>query len=363
MQTLSLAVYVLSAVAITSAGPVQQVVSKPKPFDVQGHRGTRGQAVESTLPAFAWALIDGVTTLELDNGITKDGAVLVWHDEEITADKCKDTAPVVKDDPDFPYVGKRVANLTLAQIKTLDCGSARLLGFPLQLSYPGTKLSTLDELFEFATCVDTKRELQWNIESKINPISRTSTRGVDDFVTLQHQAFVKSTYKLSQITYQSFDWRTLIKMKALEPRIPTAALVSEETLIIGFTAGLNVFAFEGATLGEKIANAAYSIKASILSPSATSGLSLAPDPAQPGYIPFTTKAMIDQAHKNGMLVKPWTVNRVSIAEQLFNWGVDGIITDYPTQIRRFIQQRGQPVASPFSEATVMRCLKKHLQTV
>ncbi|KAJ3496603.1 hypothetical protein NLJ89_g10462 [Agrocybe chaxingu] len=325
MQTLSLTVYVLSAVAITSAGPVQQVVSKPKPFDVQ------------------------------------DGAVLVWHDEKITSDKCKDTAPVVKDDPDFPYVGKHVAKLTLAQIKTLDCGSMRLLDFPLQLSYPGTKLSTLDELFEFATCVDTRRKLQWNIESKVNP---ASTRGVDDFVAFQHQAFVKSTYDLSQITvwkYQSFDWRTLIGMKALEPRIPTAALANEATLI-GF-AGLNVIAFEGATPGEKIANAAHSIKASILSPSATSGLSLAADPSQPGYVPFTTKAMIDQAHKNGMLVKPWTVNRVSIAEQLFNLGVDGIITDYPTQIRRFIQQRGQPVASPFSEATVMSCLKKHRQTV
>jgi hypothetical protein len=56
-------------------------------------------------------LIDGVTTLELDNGITKvlllvifsmaktqsrqDGVVIVWHDEEITPEKCIDTAPIV----------------------------------------------------------------------------------------------------------------------------------------------------------------------------------------------------------------------------------------------------------------------------
>jgi len=30
----------------------------------------------------------------------------------------------------YPYVGKNVANLTLAQIKTLDCGSLRIDGFP-----------------------------------------------------------------------------------------------------------------------------------------------------------------------------------------------------------------------------------------
>jgi glycerophosphoryl diester phosphodiesterase len=32
--------------------------------------------------------------------------VLVWHDESIDGAKCKDTKPVTKDDPLFPYVGK-----------------------------------------------------------------------------------------------------------------------------------------------------------------------------------------------------------------------------------------------------------------
>jgi glycerophosphoryl diester phosphodiesterase len=40
-------------------------------------------------------LIDGATTLELDNGITLDGEVVVWHDEDIIASKCQDTAPAV----------------------------------------------------------------------------------------------------------------------------------------------------------------------------------------------------------------------------------------------------------------------------
>lgn len=46
--------------------------SRPRTaFDIQAHRGGRGDVVENTLPAFAWALIHGATTLELDNGITK----------------------------------------------------------------------------------------------------------------------------------------------------------------------------------------------------------------------------------------------------------------------------------------------------
>jgi len=69
-----------------------------------------------------------------------------------------------------------------------------------QLRYPGVRLSTLGELFKFAQCIDSKREIEWNIESKINAQDVTSTRSVDDFVTLQHKEFVNSGYKLSKIT-------------------------------------------------------------------------------------------------------------------------------------------------------------------
>lgn len=72
-------------------------------------------------------------------------------------------------------------------------------------------------------------------------------------------------------------------------------------------AGLSLSNFPGETLGVKLANAAKSIKADVLSPSAASDTSPQPDPSQPGFVPFTTKAMVDRAHEVGMLVKPWTV--------------------------------------------------------
>jgi hypothetical protein len=74
----------------------------------------------------------------------------------------------------------------------------------LQLTYPGMKISTLDELFKFAQCADPEHTIQWNIESKINPEMPNSTRGVNDFVTLQRQAFLNSGYRLSQITVGIF---------------------------------------------------------------------------------------------------------------------------------------------------------------
>lgn len=76
---------------------------------------------------------------------------MVWHDEEILPTKCQDTGPAVNfssppreiifiitrnqflADPAFPYVGKYIANLTLSQLKTLDCGSQRQANFREQL--------------------------------------------------------------------------------------------------------------------------------------------------------------------------------------------------------------------------------------
>ncbi|KAF8350183.1 PLC-like phosphodiesterase [Amanita rubescens] len=340
-----------------------------KYFDLQGHRGGRGDANENTLPSFAWGLISGVTTLELDNGITKDGVPVVWHDESITAEKCQDTAPAWEGDPSFPYVGKNIANLTLAQLKTLDCGSKRLNDFPLQLGYAGTKISTLKELFEFARCADPHRQILWNIESKTNPIVPGATRGVEEFVTKQHAEFVASGYDPSQITYQSFDWRSLVAMKALDDRFPTSALIYEDSLLVDdngispWFGGLRLEDFPGATIGAQIANAAKSIKADVLSPNAYYFNSTATDPSLPGYIPFTTRDLIDVAHEVGLTVIPWTVNRHNIADQLVSWGVDGVITDYPSIFYRWAITKGLKVAPTFAQDHVLFCLQKHLQTV
>ncbi|KAK2462021.1 hypothetical protein APHAL10511_006484 [Amanita phalloides] len=353
---------------------VTLLASKSKPvyrqyFDLQGHRGGRGDANENTLPSFAWGLISGVTTLELDNGLTKDGVPVVWHDESIVAEKCQDTAPAFENDPDFPYVGKHIANLTLAQLKMLDCGSKRSNNFPLQLRYPGTKISTLRELFEFARCADPDHLILWNIESKVNPVTPGATRSGKDFVTKQHAEFIASGYDSSHITYQSFDWSTLIAMKALDDRFPTSALINDESLIVGddetlpWLAGLRIEDFPGATVGAQIANAAKSIKADVLSPGAFYSNSTVNDPSLPGYTPFTTRDMVESAHEVGLTVIPWTVNRLNVADQLISWGVDGIITDYPGIFHRWVVSKGLKAAPNFSQEDVLFCLQKHLQTV
>src|SRR6476620_7521466 len=55
------------------------------PFDLQGHRGARGLRPENTLPSFEAALDAGVTSIETDLHLTRDGAVVLWHDPLVTA--------------------------------------------------------------------------------------------------------------------------------------------------------------------------------------------------------------------------------------------------------------------------------------
>ena len=66
----------------------------------------------------------------------------------------------------------------------------------------------------------------------------------------------------------------------------------------------------------------------IFQPNAIAPNSTTSDPAQPGYVAFATKAMVDEAHKLGMEVKPWTVDVLdSVRQLILEYKVDGIITD------------------------------------
>jgi glycerophosphoryl diester phosphodiesterase len=97
-----------SVVAIMTA-------SSATAFDLQGHRGARGLAPENTLEAFATALKIGVTTLELDLAMTKDGVLVVSHDSILNPDHTRG--------PDGQFLtaaGPAIRSLTLDEVKRYD---------------------------------------------------------------------------------------------------------------------------------------------------------------------------------------------------------------------------------------------------
>ena len=49
-------------------------------IQVHGHRGARAMRPENTLPAFEYAIAQGVDALELDMAVTRDNVIVVSHD-------------------------------------------------------------------------------------------------------------------------------------------------------------------------------------------------------------------------------------------------------------------------------------------
>ncbi len=66
-----------------------------------------------------------------------------------------------------------------------------------QLTYPGTQISTLQEVFDFVECADPKHQMLWNIESKVDAAHPNKTTSVEEFVERQYAMFAGSAYRNS----------------------------------------------------------------------------------------------------------------------------------------------------------------------
>ncbi|WP_427133492.1 glycerophosphodiester phosphodiesterase family protein [Pseudarthrobacter sp. S9] len=300
-------------------------------FDLQAHRGGRGEWTEESLAAFANSLTLGVTTLELDTHLTTDGKVIVWHDDTIQADKCRDTAPATPGDPQFPYVGDRVAELSLAQIKTLDCGFTQLSGYPEQDVIEGNRIAELKDVFGLVRDADAKK-VRFNIETKVED----GKSGGEGMVALT-KAVVEEIHTAGMAersTVQSFDWSSLKLTRKIAPELPLVALSSGDAWLEGGQPGAspNLGGIDIDTYGGSLAKAAAAQGYDIISPAFSS----------------VTPAMITEAHELGLPVIPWTVNTTADMKRLMDLGVDGIISDYPTRLRTVLEERGMKLPKAYS---------------
>lgn len=176
----------------------------PKEFDLQAHRGGLGLTVESTIASFSNALELGVNTLELDVQITEDHQAVVTHDRKISGAKCKDTGPVFAGDPEYPYVGKYIKDLTLAQVRTLDCGSQTLTNYPGQRPSPGAQMPLLTEVFDLVKLYNANK-VWMNIETKVEAGAPHETAPREEFVQIVAKQ-VREAGLLHRVSIQSFDW-------------------------------------------------------------------------------------------------------------------------------------------------------------
>jgi glycerophosphoryl diester phosphodiesterase len=314
---------VLFALLLASAAASAQA------FDLQGHRGARGLAPENTLEGFALALSIGVSTLELDLAMTRDGVLVVSHDRRLNPDHTRG--------PDGKFLdaeGPAIHALTLAEVQRYDVGrlkpgSAYAAGFPEQRPIDGARIPTLAALFDQVARAGAEHA-RFNIETKITPTSGAETPDPDAFATAVATA-IRTAGLTARASVQSFDWRTLVALKRVAPEIERVCLTAEalnfDTIKRGepgpspWTAGLDIDEF--GSVPRLVAAAGCAV-----------------------WSPLYRNAKPDDvaaAKALGLKVIPWTVNERTDMERLIALGVDGLITDYPDRLRAVLAAKEMPL--------------------
>ena len=290
-------------------------------FDLQGHRGARGLAPENTLAGFERALAVGVTTLELDVVLSADGVPVISHDTAPNPDLTRDASGRWLQGRGQPF-----HRLTLAEIAAWDVGrinpaSRYARDFAQQVPRDGQRIPTLATLFERVRQLGA-RHVRFNIELKLHPQRPDESPLPEAFV--QAVLEVVATHGMtSRVGLQSFDWRIQKVARRLAPGMPLAYLTAQlprfNTLRDGeWTAGLRLAEHEDAPAMVAAAGG------KLWSP----------------HFSDLNQQVLQRARALELRVIPWTVNDPQDMARLIDWGVDGLITDYPDRLRDVMEQRG-----------------------
>ena len=301
-------------------------------LDLQGHRGARGLAPENTLPAFARALAIGVTTLELDCGITRDGVVVVSHDPALNPDITRGTDGRWLERP-----GAALHDLTYAELQRYDVGriqpgSPYAKRFPAQAPVDGTRIPRLADVFDLVR-TSGNETVRFNIETKISPLAPEQTTAPEDFAR-KLVAVVRASGMAARTAIQSFDWRTLQVVQREAPEIPTAYLTARQSFMD------NIRAAEGDSpwsAGFHVSRHSGSIPRAV---KAAGGAVWSP------YYREVTRESVKEAQGLGLKVVVWTVNTEPEIRSMIELGVDGIISDYPDLLRKVAGEANLPLPKP-----------------
>ena len=273
------------------------LLSFAQDFDIQGHRGCRGLLPENSIEAMKKAIDLGVTTLEMDVVISKDKQVLLSHEPFMSHEIALDLNGqeiTEKDEKNF-----NLYQMDYTQIREYDCGSKIHPRF-LDQSKVRIHKPLLSEVIDFAESYANEkypgRKLFYNIETKTTP----EGDGVfhpkpDEFVDLL-VGVIKPKQISDRVYIQSFDVRTLQHLHVTYPEFKTVLLVENK---LSISKNLDLLGFK-------------------------------PNVYSPEFI-LLDERKVEMLHKKGIKVIPWTVNKMEDMKRMINYGVDGLISDYPNR--------------------------------
>ncbi len=261
---------------------------KPRLF---AHRGASGEAPENTMVAFRRAVDVGVSYAEFDVHATRDGQVVVIHDETL----------------ERTTNGKgKLQEYTLAELQQLDAGywfsADGSRQFPFRAA--GVRISTLAEVLRGFP------ELRFTVEIK------QTEPPIEELVI----AVVRDCGRAEDVILASEHDRVITRVRDLAPSIATS-----------FAAG-------------EVADFIQRVSTDQLAEYHPAGLALQ-IPPEFHDVSLVTAETVAAAHALGLEVHVWTINEPQEMERLLDLGVDGIMSDFPGRLREVVQRRDEQVVA------------------
>lgn len=246
---------------------------------VFAHQGGENLRPSNTMLAFQHAVELGADVLDSDMHMTKDGVLVLIHDQ--TVNRTTNGSGAIRD-------------LTLAEIRELDAGYhfSPDGGESFPFRGIGLQIPTVEELFQAFP------DKRFGIEIKeTDPL----------LAARAFCALIRQYGMQNQVLVSSFSQENMDAFRQECPEVATSATEGEVRLFyILFRLGL----------------------VDLLSPKYHS-LQV---PESSGGIHLLTPGFVAAAHRRGLAVQPWTINEVADMERILALGVDGINTDNPDRL-------------------------------
>ena len=295
------------------------ILSKPNHIKIYGHRGARGDLPENTLDSFQYLFDHSIGAYETDILISKDFIPVITHDFKLDPSLTKDINGEWITDENI-----KIFDLTYEELSKYDVGVLNKLSkygrrFINQKSLPNQKIPKLTELLSLSkkSQID---NLVINLEIKSTPAQENLTPSPEKMVGLILD--VVNNFELNEkIIYSSFDWRVLREIKEQSPETPRAYLTYQQQT------------------GTKISGTIYDqspwmdfmpLKNAIELPRLIASLG---GQAWHPYYRDISKKIVEISHEANLPINVWTVNDEDDMLKMIEYGVDGIMTDYPLKLK------------------------------
>ena len=278
-----------------------------KQLDVEAHAGGRGLYPGNSIPAFINAIKLGVNTLEMDCMISKDSLVFISHDPFMNATfMLTPSGQAMDKEKQEDY---NLFEMPYDSIRQYQLGMKYDPEFPKQKRIKTYK-PLLSEVIDSVETYVRKHHLkpvQYNIEIKSYRDAEHFNPDPETFSKLVMGVLKK--HKMEDRVYiQSFDIRPLQYIHKHYPSYKLSFLISKNNT---------------QTLQQNLDQ-----------------LGFTPAVYSPEY-PMVDASLMKGIRQNHMAIIPWTVDKEEDWRKLIHLGVDGIITNYPDQLIKFLSQKGE----------------------